>query len=257
MNKLNTFIIIQATGNMPRSKESNRIKRNRRAKERKRAGRLFKLNRMNDIQKNKDINDNIQKNKNTNDTIDVSKLKKVCIAPSMSRCNAIQIYYLTEFGKITTKDTYYTKLLMQHTTFSQDIADLIVGFSHISLEHGNIIECRDLIRVPDNVRICCDKCFKISTPTDRQHAPICCEGGNYDLKVHCVDYETQRSIVWRECRIRSIDPERFPNCIQVHYIGWGDKWDEWIELDSGRIADLGTFIENREIKNRCECPKCY
>lgn len=31
------------------------------------------------------------------------------------------------------------------------------------------------------------------------------------------------------------------NMVFVHYNGWGRRWDEWIDIDSNRIAIFRTY----------------
>ena len=33
--------------------------------------------------------------------------------------------------------------------------------------------------------------------------------------------------------------------IRIHYEGWHSKWDEWLPLDSDRLAPVGTYTKGR------------
>ena len=45
---------------------------------------------------------------------------------------------------------------------------------------------------------------------------------------------------WCTCRIVDIVENKK---IRIHYEGWSAKWDEWLPLDSDRLAPIGTYTK--------------
>jgi len=47
---------------------------------------------------------------------------------------------------------------------------------------------------------------------------------------------------WRTAIVREVGTKNF----KIHYDGWSDKWDEWIELASFRYAKLGLHTKGED-----------
>lgn len=75
-------------------------------------------------------------------------------------------------------------------------------------------------------------------------------------------------LIWYRGSIIDLDEKE--NCVLVHYIDWANHWDEWIKLDSGRLAPLFTKTFDKlkindvayhppkcsysQSRIKCECP---
>lgn len=50
-----------------------------------------------------------------------------------------------------------------------------------------------------------------------------------------------RTCVWLNGVVRDVADD----AIYIHYLGWNKKYDEWIELDSQRLAPKGMYAKKR------------
>ena len=50
-----------------------------------------------------------------------------------------------------------------------------------------------------------------------------------------------RTCVWLNGVVRDVAED----AIYIHYLGWNKKYDEWIELDSQRLAPKGMYAKKR------------
>ena len=50
-----------------------------------------------------------------------------------------------------------------------------------------------------------------------------------------------RTSIWLNGVVRDVDHD----AVYIHYLGWTKKYDEWIELDSQRLAPNGLYAKKR------------
>jgi len=53
---------------------------------------------------------------------------------------------------------------------------------------------------------------------------------------------------WRTATVREVGPKNF----KIGYDGWSEKWDEWIEVGSGRYVNFGLHTKGRDTSARAD-----